>query len=161
MARPIVTWATVCGLAMLPAVVLGAAEERRFKQLTMQDLSPEQRHAAGPAVAMSSAGLQGLYNVMLRSPGLSERLLPLEEYVRVKTSLPAKLNEFAILIQARLWTSQEVWKAHYPLAIKAGLPETVAADLRVGRRPAGMQPDVLAVYNLCSELSLTPKHPSV
>jgi len=64
-----------------------------------------------------------------------------------------KLNEFAILIQARLWTSQIEWFAHYPLAIKAGLSESVAADLKEGKRPSGMQPDEALVYDLCMELS--------
>jgi 4-carboxymuconolactone decarboxylase len=30
------------------------------------------------------------------------------------------------------------WYAHYPLAIKAGLSEKVAADLKANKRPEGM-----------------------
>ena len=75
------------------------------------------------------------------------------DYLRFNTSVPRKLNEFAILIQARLWTSQIEWYAHYPLAIKAGLPESVAAELKEGKRPSAMQPDEAVVYDLCMELS--------
>jgi 4-carboxymuconolactone decarboxylase len=75
------------------------------------------------------------------------------DYLRWNTSLPLRLNEFAILIQARLWRSQVEWYAHYPLAIKAGLSEKVAADLKANKRPEGMQPDEAAVYDFSMELS--------
>ena len=45
------------------------------------------------------------------------------------------------------------WYAHYPIAVKAGLSESVAADLKAGRRPAGMKADEAVVYDLCMELS--------
>ena len=57
----------------------------------------------------------------MRSPDLGNRLQNVGAYIRYKTSLPLRLNEFAILITAREWTSQYEWYAHYPLALKAGL----------------------------------------
>ena len=84
---------------------------------------------------------------------MAQRQVALLDYIRFNTSVPRRLNEFAILIQARLWTSQVEWKAHYPLAIKAGLSESVAADLRDGKRPGGMSADEAVVYDLCVELS--------
>jgi 4-carboxymuconolactone decarboxylase len=45
------------------------------------------------------------------------------------------------------------WTAHYPLALKAGLPQAVADDLKAGKRPAAMQPDEAAVYDICMELA--------
>jgi 4-carboxymuconolactone decarboxylase len=102
---------------------------------------------------VSSVGIGGPYNPLLRSPMLGERLFKLLDYLRFNSTVPLRLNEFAILIQARLWTSQVEWHAHYPLAIKAGLSEAVAADLKQGQRPASMQPDEAAVYDYCMELS--------
>jgi 4-carboxymuconolactone decarboxylase len=84
---------------------------------------------------------------------MGERLFALFDYLRFHTSVPRRLNEFAILIQARLWTSQVEWTAHYPLAIKAGLSQAVADDLKEGKRPASMQPDEAVVYDFCMELS--------
>ena len=77
------------------------------------------------------------------------------DYLRFNTSLDRRLNELAILVQARLWTSQVEWYAHQPLAIKAGLSESVVADLKAGRRPQGMKADEAVVYDLCMELSTT------
>ena len=147
--------AALCGTLLIPAALLGADAAKRFPQLTPQDLSPAQHVVADEVLKVSSLGIQGPYNVMLRSPVMAQRMVALLDYLRFNTSVPRKLNEFAILIQARLWTSQVEWKAHYPLAIKAGLPESVAADLNAGRRPAGMQPDEALVYDLCMELSTT------
>jgi 4-carboxymuconolactone decarboxylase len=45
------------------------------------------------------------------------------------------------------------WTAHYPVALKAGLAQAVADDLKVGKRPASMQPDEAAVYDLCMDLA--------
>jgi 4-carboxymuconolactone decarboxylase len=130
-----------------------ATVEKRFPQLTVEQLNEQQRPLAEAILKVSSVGLGGPYNALLRSPVLGERMFRLLDYLRFNTSLDRRLNEFAILIQARLWTSQVEWYAHHPIAIKAGLSESVAADLKAGRRPEGMKPDEALVYDLCMELS--------
>ena len=149
---------TLCLGAM--TIIGGAAgaqapDAKRFPQLKLEQLTAEQKPVAEEILKVSSVGLAGPYNPLLRSPLLADRMVKLLDYLRFNTSVPRRLNEFAILIQARLWTSQVEWVAHYPLAIKAGLAESVAADLKEGRRPAAMQPDEALVYDLCMELSTT------
>ena len=141
------------GVLLVPTLVLAAVEAKRFKQLTVDELTPQQHVVADEVLKVSSLGIQGPYNVMLRSPVMAQRQVALLDYIRFNTSVPRRLNEFAIIIQARLWTSQVEWKAHYPLAIKAGLSEAVAADLRDGKRPSTMQPDEAVVFDLCMEIS--------
>ncbi len=143
------------GLAlMIPEVhVFSADKEPRFPQLKMDQLTEQQRPFADQILKVSSIGLSGPYNMMLRSPVMGERMFAMLDYLRFNTSVPRRLNEFAILIQARLWTSQVEWTAHYPLALKAGLPQAVADDLKVGKRPASMQPDESAVYDLSMDLA--------
>ena len=125
----------------------------RMAQVTMKKLGELQKPLAEQVLKVSSIGLSGPYNVMLRSPEMGQRMFDLLAYLRFHTSVPTRLNEFAIIIQARLWTSQIEWIAHYPLAIKAGLPESVAEDLRQGKRPAAMKADEAVVYDFCTELS--------
>ena len=143
------------GLALIvPEVQVHSSDkESRFPQLKMEQLNDRQRPFADEILKVSSIGISGPYNMMLRSPVLGERLFAMLDYLRLNTSVPRRLNEFAILIQARLWTSQVEWTAHYPLAIKAGLPEAVANDLKAGRRPASMKPDEAAVYDLSMDLA--------
>ncbi len=130
-----------------------SGREPRFPQLTMDQLTPAQRPLGEKIMKISSVGIGGPYNPMIRSPEMAQRMYDLLDYLRWHTSVPTRLNEFAILIQGRLWRSQVEWYAHYPLAIKAGLSEQVAADLKANRRPEGMKPDEAAVYDFCMELS--------
>jgi 4-carboxymuconolactone decarboxylase len=145
--------ALACGWAASSVANALAEHAPRFPQLTMDQLTDEQRPLGEKIMKISSVGLAGPYNPMLRSPVMAQRMYDLLDYLRWKTSVPTRLNEFAILIQARLWRSQVEWYAHYPLALKAGLSEAVAADLKANKRPAGMQPDEAAIYDFCMELS--------
>ncbi len=128
------------------------AKEPRFPQVRLEGLADAQRRVAEEILEVSSGGLGGPYNMLLRSPDMTDRVLKLADYLRFKTSVPRRLNELAILIQARLWTAQYEWWAHYPLALEAGLSEAVAADLKEGRRPAAMREDEAAVYDFSVEL---------
>lgn len=132
------------------------AKPKRLPQLTMENVPPQSRALAEEIVKISSVGLAGPYNVMLRSPIFADRMKRLLDYLRFETSLPKRLNEFAILIQGRLWTSQVEWYAHYPLALKAGLPQSVADDLKANIRPRGMKPDEEIVYDI--SMSLANQH---
>jgi len=129
----------------------------RFPQLTTEQLNPKQAALAQEILKVSSAGIGGPYNVLLRSPEMATRAFHLLDYLRFGTSVPKRLNEFAILIQARLATAQYEWWAHYPIAMKAGLSESIAADLKEGKRPAKMAADEEALYQFCLELSLGHK----
>ena len=45
--------------------------------------------------------------------------------MRFHSSLPPKLNEMAIIITARHWTSQYEWYAHKSAAQRAGLSQSI------------------------------------
>jgi 4-carboxymuconolactone decarboxylase len=155
--RPVVGGAlrlTAGAPATVPTAGTAAAAEHeaRFSQLTPDQLTDAQKPIAQRILKVSSAGLGGPYSMLLRSPKLTERYLGMTDYLRFETSLPHRLNELAILIEARLWDAQYEWWAHYPIALKAGVPKAVADDIREGRRPAGMKPDEEVVYDVCIEL---------
>jgi 4-carboxymuconolactone decarboxylase len=135
--------------SMTPAV----GKEPRFAQLTMAQLTEQQRPLGEAIMKISSVGIAGPYNPMLRSPVFGQRMFDLLDYLRWHSSMPLRLNEFAILITGRLWRSQVEWYAHGPLALKAGLSPAIIADLKANKRPAAMQPDEAAVYDFVMELS--------
>ena len=124
----------------------------RFPTLTAEQMSAEQKALADAITSGPRGGLRGPFNAWLRSPAMGERMQRLGEQVRFNSSVPRKLNEFAILITARAWDAKYEWYAHYPLALQAGLAPAVAADLARGERPRGMGPDEAAVYDFCTEL---------
>lgn len=133
------------------------SKEPRFPQLTMDQLTEAQKPLAEQIMKVSSVGLGGPYNPMIRSPVLGQRLYDLFYYLRWQTSVPTRLNEFAILIIGRQWRSQVEWFAHAPLAAKAGLAPNVIAELKQGKRPTGMAEDEAAVYDFVTELTTTKK----
>ncbi len=137
----------------------------RFAQLTPDQMNDAQKKAAEAILAgakkadgpggryMAQSGqFPGPYNFLLRSPELAMRWRGLAEYIRFDTSVPLRLNELAILIQARWWSAQFEWWAHEPLAVRAGLAQSIADDIKVGKRPSNMQPDEEAVYDFCTEM---------
>ena len=142
-------------------------DQQRFKRLHVDQMTPDQKMyfdglMSGPVSGTGSKGVvQGAtslgapFNVLLRSPVLAERLRKVGEYLRFESSIPKRLNEFAILITARKWTAQYEWFAHLRLALKEGLNPELAAELAQGKRPSNMQPDEEAVYNFCHELQST------
>jgi 4-carboxymuconolactone decarboxylase len=99
----------------------------------------------------------GPFNAWLRSPELGTRLQAVGEFVRFKTSIPQRLNELAILITAREWSSQYEWYAHHALAMKAELDPKIAEDIAAGKRPATMKDDEAAVYDFCIQLHRNKK----
>jgi 4-carboxymuconolactone decarboxylase len=100
---------------------------------------------------------RGPFNAWMRSPEFGLKIQAVGEQIRFKSSIPKHLNEFAILITAREWTSQYEWYAHHALAMKAGLDPKIAEDLAAGKRPASMKEDEAAVYDFCIQLHRTKK----
>lgn len=146
-------------LAAALCAALPAAAQERFPRIAPDAMTPEQRALSaaiqgGPRAAVPGRdnSIGGPFNVWLRSPGVGDRLQQLGSELRFRTSLPQALNEFAILITAREWSSQYEWYAHHRLALAAGLPASIAADLAEGRRPEGMNDDQRIIYEFCTEL---------
>ena len=131
----------------------GAAPAPRFAPLTMESLETHQKPLGEQIMKVSSVGLSGPYNPILRSPVMGQRMFDLLYYLRWNSSVPQRLNEFAILIIGRQWRSQVEWLAHAPLAIKAGLSPEVVAELKAQKRPANMKEDETVVYDFVTELT--------
>jgi 4-carboxymuconolactone decarboxylase len=137
-------------VGLLVGVPATAAD--RFPPLAPEAMTPAQRTVADAIVAGPRKSMGGPFNAWLRSPAMADKLQQVGAEVRYRSSLPGRLNEFAILITARHWNAKYEWYAHYPLAVAAGLSPAVAADLAKGRHPRGMAADETAVYDFCTEL---------
>lgn len=125
---------------------------RRFKELTQAEMTEAQRKSYEGIISGPRGGARGPFNALLRSPDLADRVQRVGEYVRFKSSLPARLNELAIIIVARYWTAQYEWYAHRKMAIDAGLDPKIADAIAERKRPGTMKEDEAAVYDFCTEL---------
>jgi 4-carboxymuconolactone decarboxylase len=125
---------------------------RRFPDLPKEGMTDAQKRVYEAIAGGPRGSVRGPFAVLLRSPELADRVQKLGEHLRFHSTLPARLNEFAILINARFWGSKYEWYAHRPLALKGGLAESIADDVANGRRPAGMKDDEALVFDFCSVL---------
>ena len=118
-------------------------------------MNEAQRGAAEALIAGPRKGVFGPFIALLRSPDLMDRLQRVGEYLRFSSSVPAKLNEFAMCITARRWTNQFEWAVHYPLAVKAGVSQAALDAIAQGRQPSPLPEDEALVHDFLGELFAT------
>jgi 4-carboxymuconolactone decarboxylase len=126
--------------------------EERFRPLEPEQMTPDQKRVANNIMSGPRGGMRGPFNALLRSPELADRIQRVGEYIRFQSTIPARLNELAILVTARKWTAQFEWYAHRQLAMKAGLDASIADAIAEARRPEPMQADEAAVYDFAHAL---------
>lgn len=105
------------------------------------------------AIATGPRGeVVGPLGVWLWRPELADRAQRLGEYARYKTCLPPRLSELAILVVARLWSSEFEWYVHKKIALEAGVPADAVEAIRVGGTPALEERDQAVVYEFSRTL---------
>ena len=124
----------------------------RFAVLTEATMTPRQRESYQAIVSGPRKGARGPFNALLRSPEVADRVQKVGEYIRFQSTIPAALNEMAILITGRFWGAQYEFWAHSRLARQAGLADMIIDAIAEGRRPRTMSGDERIVYDFCSEL---------
>jgi len=131
----------------------------RFKPLTWDEMTPEQKTMTTNLLSGPRRGLGGPFNVLLRSPEMGDLAQKFGEYSRFRPAVSARVRELAIIVTARHWTSHYEWNAHRNAAAQAGVKEDVIKAIAERKRPTGMQPEEETVYNFATEL-LETKHVS-
>ena len=77
------------------------------------------------------------------------RVSALGEYLRYHSALPPRLRELAILVTAAQWKQAFEWEIHAPIALEAGIPQSVLDALWSGLAPPGFAGDQQVIYDLC------------
>src|SRR4030095_9673119 len=73
------------------------------------EMTPEQRRVHDGIVAGPRGTVTAPLRAVIHNPKLAERWSALGEILRFGTSLPKRLNELAIIVTGRRWTSQIAW----------------------------------------------------
>jgi 4-carboxymuconolactone decarboxylase len=138
------------------ALPFAAGAQERYPTLKPEQLSAEQKayveNLAKPPRNNTTALQNPPFKVYLRSPELATRLEEVSDYVRWGTGQPPRLTELAIMITARQWTNQWIWRGHYRAAVRGGLDPSVGTDLAAGKRPEKMKADETILYNYATEM---------
>jgi 4-carboxymuconolactone decarboxylase len=137
----------------------------RFKPLTAGELTPEQKTLVEHLLSGERGTLNGPFNVLLRSPEMGDRAQMLGAYIRFHTTVPTKLNEFAILITARALNVQYEWAAHHKNALQVVNTKQVsnsafrAAVDRFGERTVVDLIGTIGYYHFVSMLLNVDRYP--
>ena len=113
----------------------------RLKTTRPEERSEEQKRSAAALEKGPRGRVGGPFLPLLEHPAVFDKVQELGEVLRFKSKLPGPLRELAILVCARHWTAQYEWWAHAAVGKKEGLSETIMAELKEGKRPAGMSED--------------------
>jgi 4-carboxymuconolactone decarboxylase len=124
----------------------------RLPALEPDKLAPDQHRVYDAISSGPRGGVRGPFLALIHVPELTDRIQHLGEYLRYGTSFPPRLSELAILITARHYSCNYEWQAHEPFARKGGLAAGIIDAIKERRRPDGMQPDEIAVYDFTTEL---------
>lgn len=139
-------------LLLSMTLAITAVAQDRMPEIPPEKMTPEQKKAAEEFLATRHTPVFGPFVPLLRSPQVMLRFKEFGDYLRYKSTLPPKLNEFVILITARQWTQNYEWATHAPIALKAGLNPEIVKAVADGRRPAAMSEDEDLVYEFSIEL---------
>lgn len=134
----------------------------RFPPIAPADRTPEQQSLADSytagwrgQLASPDGRLGGPLDAMLRSPELARRLSTMSDYFRNATSLDQRINEFAVILAARLHNSHYEWSVHSQWAMRDGLSRSIVEAVAEGRRPDSMAEDEAVTYDMLMELAMS------
>ena len=104
------------------------------------DLAPEYQHVFDQVMQVFGR-VRGPFGVLLHSPKLAERLLPMVPFAREGTIVEPQLRQIGILAAVREREANYVWAAQVDVARRVGLREAVIDLLRAKGDPAALSPD--------------------
>lgn len=129
----------------------------RLPIATRESVPQDQQEAFDEIVQrMGSVPIHGPESAMIFSPLAHRWLSGLNDYLRNHSSLPKKIQELSMVVTAREMDCQLIWNTHVPLALSAGVPDSLIDALR-DRELTAMAPDEEAVVNLGREFFRTRK----
>ena len=102
---------------------------------------PAEHHAVVDAVVGVFGNVRGPFSMLLHSPKLAERILPLVTFFRDDSVVAAPLRSVAILTAVREREAAYVWAAQVAAARRNGVKEEVLDLLRAKGDPARLGAD--------------------
>jgi 4-carboxymuconolactone decarboxylase len=127
----------------------------RFKPLSYEEMTPEQKLMIDHLLAGERQNLGGPFNVLLRSPEMGDLAQQFGASMRFHAALPKPALETVIILTARYWMAQFEWTAHKRAALQAGVSPAIVDAIARGKRPTAMDPDIEAAYTFIVELLKT------
>ena len=113
----------------------------RYTPVTSKEsMAPDQQHVFDQVMGVFGR-IRGPFSVLLHSPKLAEKLLPMVPFAREGTVIDPKLRQIAILTAVRERDANYVWAAQVDVARRVGLAEPVIDVLRAKGDPTNLAPE--------------------
>jgi 4-carboxymuconolactone decarboxylase len=114
-----------------------------------------EHHPVVDAVIETFGNVRGPFSMLLHSPKLAERVLPLVHFFREQSVVEAKLRSIAILSAVREREAAYVWAAQVGAARRAGVREEVIDLLRAQGDPASLSAEEREIVTYVRQLMRT------
>ena len=127
----------------------------RLAPITGKSDVPSSHHAVVDGVMKVFGNVRGPFSMLLHSPKLAERILPLVTFFRDESVVDAKLRSIAILSAVREREAAYVWAAQVGAARRNGLGEEVIDLLRAKGDPAKLPEEERDIVTYVRQLMRT------
>jgi 4-carboxymuconolactone decarboxylase len=127
----------------------------RIKPITSKADLPPDEHALADAVVQTFGHIRGPFSMLLHSPMLAERILPLVRFFRDDSIVEPGLRSLAILTSAREHGAAYVWAAQVAAARRNGVREELIELIRAKADPGSLSPDERDVIHFARQLMRT------
>ena len=127
----------------------------RVAPVTGKSEVPAEHHAVVDDVLKVFGNVRGPFSMLLHSPKLAERVLPLVTFFRDESVVDAKLRSIAILSAVREREAAYVWAAQVGAARRNGLREEVVDLLRAKGDPAKLPAEERDIVTYVRQLMRT------
>ena len=118
------------------------------------DVAPEHHHVVD-GVIETFGQVRGPFSMLLHSPNLAERLLPLVHFFRSGTTVAGKDLSLAVLVGAREREGAYVWSRQVDLARRNGVREEAIGVIRRNGDPAELTSDERDIVVYARQLART------
>jgi 4-carboxymuconolactone decarboxylase len=116
-----------------------------------------EHHAAVDAVVKVFGSVRGPFSMLLHSPRLAERLLPLVTFFRDESIVETPLRSIAVLTAVREREAAYPWAAQVSLARRNGVREEVIDVIRAKGDPSRLSEDERDVLTYARQLVRGPR----
>src|SRR3989442_4733882 len=127
----------------------------RVAPITGKSDVPAQHHAVVDAVTKVFGAVRGPFSMLLHSPKLAERLLPLVTFFREDSVVEGKVRSVAIRTAVREREAAYVWAAQVGAARRAGVPEATIDVIRAKGDPAKLSDEEREIVTYTRQLMRT------
>ena len=126
--------------------------EQRLPTIPPDQYTADQKKAAEEFLRARKVPVFGPFEPMLHSAEVINLARSMGDYLRYGSSVGNTLSELIILITAREWSQDYEWYVHYPIALKAGISNSIADAIADSRRLTEMNADEESVYDVTTEI---------